>query len=163
MTVGRTGKPPGLVRNYSYSVSLCSTRLKRRKKKKNQSGCLFFLPAEKAFIDGFGYAALLQTQSGFDLAFLSLFLSFLPPPALSPRSWRGACKVSSHTLCYKNNPGFIGIAMGRWHGGEWGLSGYTAQFSSLTRKNCTVIYCTACSTHWETEQPLAITVVISWR
>ena len=160
MTVGRTGKPPGLAGNYNYSVSLYSSRLKQRKKKKNQSRCLFFLPAEKAFIDGFGYAALLQTQSGFDLAFLSLFLSFLSP-ALSPRSWRGACKVSSHTSCYKNNPGFIGIAMGRWHKGERGLSGSTAQFSSLTRKKCTVIYCTACSTHWETEQPLAVSVVIS--
>lgn len=71
MIVNRTGKLPGLVGNCSNSGSLCSTRLKQ--KKKNQSGCLFFLPAEKAFIDGFGYAALSETQSGFDLAFLYFF------------------------------------------------------------------------------------------
>lgn len=29
---------------------------------------------------------------------------------------------------------FIGIAMGGWTGGEWGLSGYKAQFTFLTRE-----------------------------
>lgn len=97
---------------------------------------------------------------------LSFLFPLFPPPSLShsPRSWRGACKVSSHTLYYKNNPGFTGIAMGGWHGGEWGLSGYTAQFPSLTRKNCTVIYCTDCPTctHRETEEVLGLTWVMSY-
>lgn len=61
--------------------------------------------------------------------------------------------------------------MGGWHGrvaaGMRGLrvKCYTAQFTSLTRKSCTVIYCTDCSTHththWETEELLEM--VISWR
>lgn len=38
--------------------------------------------------------------------------------------------------------------------GAWGLSGYTAQFASLPRKNRTVIYCTSARSHWETEGPL---------
>lgn len=64
-----------------YSSALCSSRLRQKKQKKDQSGCLFFLPVEKAFIDGFfGYAALLQTWSGFDLAFLSVFLPLLSHP-----------------------------------------------------------------------------------
>ena len=52
--------------------------------------------------------------------FLSVFLPLLSHPGAGG----GACKVSSHTLRYKNNPGFIGIAMGGWWRGwgGWGLS-----------------------------------------
>lgn len=75
---GFSGQP------HSYSSVLCSSRLKQKQKEKVQSECLFFLPAEKAFIDGFGYAALLETWSGFDLAFLSFFLTFLPHPLYHP-------------------------------------------------------------------------------
>lgn len=42
---------------------------------------------------------------------------------------------------YKNNPGFIGISS---VGGGGGLSGHTAQLTSLTQK-CTVLL------YWETE------------
>lgn len=55
----------------------------KSKRKRISAGCLFFLPAEKAFIDGFGYAALLETQSGFDPAFLPPFLSLLPTLSLT--------------------------------------------------------------------------------
>lgn len=44
--------------------------------------------------------------------------SSLSSPLSLTQELGGACKVSSHTLCYKNNPGFIGIAMGGWHVGE---------------------------------------------
>lgn len=49
--------------------------------------------------------------------------SSLSSPLSLTQELGGACKVSSHTLCYKNNPGFIGIAMGGWHVGRggWGL------------------------------------------
>lgn len=115
--VDRTGKPPGLVGNCSYSSAVCSTRLKQ--KKKDQSGCLFFLPAEKAFIDGFGYAALLETRSGFDLAFLSFFLSFLP--SLSHPGAGGELVKSAAIRCVIK---IIQVLLGLpWEGGMWGGEG----------------------------------------
>lgn len=71
----RTGKPPALVMNCRYRRALCSTRLKQ--KQKDQWHCLFFLPAEKVSIDGFGYAAFLETRSSSDLAFLSFSFPLL--------------------------------------------------------------------------------------
>lgn len=95
----------------------------RAREKKDQSGCLFFLPAEKAFIDGSGY--IWKHWAFFFLTYP--FFTPLPPPnpplflfsrsSFSPGSWRAACKVSSRVQSYKNNPGFIGIATGGWHGG----------------------------------------------
>lgn len=136
--VDRTGRPPGLVENCSYSSALCSARLKQ--KKKDQSQCLFFLPAEKASIDAFGYAALLETRSSFNLAFLSYFLSFLP--SLS-HPGAGGELVKSAAICrYKNNPGFIGIAMGGWHRGEvrvkWLYS--TIHLSYQKELHCYILY-----------------------
>lgn len=121
MIVDGTGKPPALVGNCSYSSALCRTRLKQKKKKKDQSECLFFLPAEKAFIDGFGYAALLETRSGFDLAFLSFFLSFLLPLSLTHPGAGGELVKSAAIHCIIK---IIQVLLGLpWEGGMGGSEG----------------------------------------
>lgn len=43
---------------------------------------------------------------------------------------------------------FIGIALGGWTGGEWGgLSGYKAQFTSLTGRRTAAFYTVLASFH----------------
>lgn len=95
-----------------------------------------------------------QTWAGFlNWPFFPPFFSFLL--ALSPGSWRVACKVSSRMQRYKNNPGFIGIATGGVHGGvrvKWLYS--TIRLSSQKEPHCYILYLAAAHSHWETEGPL---------
>lgn len=98
-------------------------------------GCLFLLPADKAFVDGFGYAAHLETQSGSDLAFLSVKSAPLQIPSKSHSgAWRGLIKVNSHAMCYKIIHTLLGIPWEGSMGGEWRLSGYIAQCTSFKIK-----------------------------
>lgn len=115
--------------------------------KTEQSGCLFYLPDENAFIDGLLDTLPFRRHSVFFFLFLLSFLS-PPQPAAGGQLVKSAavCGVIKIIQVLLRSPGLEGGA---------GLSGRTAQFTSHTQKESTLLL------YWETQGRLEM--VSSWR
>lgn len=85
--------------------SSSSSRLRPEQEKKDQSACLFFLPAVNELIDGSGYTW--RRPSRADSVRPALLSSCLFSFCLGQAAAGAACEVSSRVPIYKNNPGFF--------------------------------------------------------